>query len=161
MKIFTKVALISIVALSAIAEPTVSKDNFTKRSIKEVHEKFPGDYFLIHKNIPHYMRIFGNYENDPALSLSETQKKELQMLREKVVIYVSELALKIKEMELRVQKQLIFENRSALKLEPLVNEIAKLRAELTLAHIDCIEKVKSIITEKQHQFFLDKLGIKE
>ena len=123
-------------------------------------EKFPADYFLIHKNMPHYMRIFSNYENDLELGLNSEQKKEIQALREKVVIQVSELALKIKEMELKVQKQVIFENRSALELQSLVNKIAKLRAELTLAHIGCIGKVKLIITEDQHSFFLDKLGIK-
>ena len=107
------------------------------------------------------MQVFAAYENDPILGLNETQKKELLAFRQKVVIQVSELALKIKEIESKVAKEVIFENKSAKELEPLVSEIAKLRAELTLSHIDCIQKVKATITQQQHQFFMNKLGIQK
>lgn len=123
-------------------------------------ERFPADYFLIHKNMPHYMQVFNTFENDTALALSKEQKQEINALREKVVIKVAELAHKIKSLEEALKKRVVFEDVAAAELKPFVSEIANLRAELTLSHIECIQKTRALLTKEQHQFFLDKLEIK-
>lgn len=174
MKIFTKFGLLSLVVLSAAAQPHVQKDGCKEASQKKCEkqqyksgqkfkheERFPADYFLIHKNMPHYMQIFNLFENDTALALSELQKKKIHALREKVVIKVAEVAHKIKALEEKLQKKVIFVDMTTAEIKPLVVEIANLRTELTLSHIECIQKTRALLTEEQHNFFLEKLEIEK
>lgn len=46
-------------------------------------------------------------------------------------------------------------SKKATELYPAVDEIAKLRAELTKIHLDCIEKVKAVLTPEQFEEMLD------
>mgnify|MGYP000366939386 CR=1 FL=1 len=173
MKIFTKFGLLSLVVLCAAAQPHAQKEGCKEVSQKKCEkqynsgqkfkheERFPADYFLIHKNMPHYMQIFNLFENDTALALSELQKEKIHALRERVVIKVAEVAHKIKALEEELQKKVIFMDMTTAEIKPLVVEIANLRTELTLSHIECIQKTRALLTEQQHNFFLEKLEIEK
>lgn len=125
-----------------------------------IEERFPGDYFLIHKNLPHYMKVFRMHGDDPALGLDTKQKKKLSAFQESVVLKVTKIASQIKELELIVQKRIVHENAKSADLKELITKIAKLRTDLTMEHLNCINQVQQVLTPKQHQFFIDKLGIK-
>jgi hypothetical protein len=124
-------------------------------------ERFPADYFLVHKNLPHYMQVFRNFSEDTTLHLSIKQKEELQAFQEKVVVLVSEKASKIRDLELILQKKVLLQKQSKIQLKSLVSEIAKLREEMTLAHIGCINGVQNILTDEQNEFFIQKSGVKK
>ena len=126
-----------------------------------IEERFPGDYFMIHKNLPHYMQVFRMYGDDPVLGLDATQKQKLSAFQESVVLKVTKAASQIKELELIVQKRVVHEHAKSAELKELIAKIAKQRADLTMEHINCINRVQQVLTPKQHQFFIDKLGIKE
>lgn len=126
-----------------------------------IEERFPGDYFMIHKNLPHYMQVFRMHGDDPALGLDAKQKEKLSAFQESVVQKVAKAAHQIKELELTVQKRVVHENATSEDLKELIAKIAKLRADLTMEHINCINRVQQVLTPKQRQFFIDKLGIKQ
>lgn len=124
-------------------------------------ERFPADYFMVHKNLPHYMQIFREYGDDKTLALSDEQKSKLQQMQEEVVVMVSKTAIEIRDLELALQKGVVLENKNSKQMQDLVEEIATLRLQMTNAHIDCIQEVKKVLTKKQDKFFIDKLGIKQ
>lgn len=126
-----------------------------------IEERFPGDYFMIHKNLPHYMQVFRMHGDDPALGLDATQKQKLSALQESVVLKVTKAASQIKELELIVQKRVVYEKATSEDLKELIAKIAKLRADLTMEHISCINRVQQVLTPKQRQFFIDKSGIQQ
>jgi len=124
-------------------------------------ERFPVDYFMVHKNLPHYFRVFREFGDDKNLSLSNQQKAKLQKLQDATVSVVIEKALKVRELELALQKEVVFENKTSKQLQDMLEEIAALRLELTKAHIGCIQEVKKVLTHEQDKFFIEKLGIKQ
>lgn len=65
-----KIALGLLVSLSL---------NANAHDVSDV-EHFPKDYFLVHKNMPHYMKVFRKFGDDNTLGLSDEQKKETTSL---------------------------------------------------------------------------------
>jgi len=145
----TALVLSLVWAISSHAH-TISKD-----------ERFPADYFMVHKNLPHYMKIFRVYGDDESLGLSDQQKAKLQKLQEEVASVVVDRATKIKELELALQKGVVLENKTSKQLKDVLEEIATLRLELTKAQIDCLHGVKKVLTQEQDKFFIEKVGIKQ
>jgi len=124
-------------------------------------ERFPADYFLVHKNLPHYMNVFREFDDDAVLQLSVKQKTQLQTIQEHVVLVVSQKASKIKDLELQLKNDLIFKKKPLAQLNHLVEEIAQLRKEASIIHVECIQSVQAVLTQEQHQFFITKLGVKQ
>lgn len=127
------------------AGPFTTKDNF------------PKDYFLIPKNLPY---LVGLSLYDPASSTLELSQKQIDALLEikkNVTSDVAKKALVIKKLEMEVVEKisLKYNGAKAKDLYATIDEIAKLKAELTKAHLDCIEKVKNILTQKQFETLLD------
>lgn len=146
-----KVALSLLVALSLNANANEIAKN----------ENFPGDYFMVHKNMPHFMKVFRKFGDNKALGLSDEQKNRLQALQEKVVTTVSQTATKIKDLELELQKAVVVEGKDSKQMKELVERIATLRMQLTMVHIECIHSSKQILTPEQEAFYMKKLGIQK
>jgi len=148
---FKKIALVLSLVLAIISHAqNISKD-----------ERFPADYFMVHKNLPHYMQIFREFGDDKNLDLSDKQKAKLQKLQEEVVSVVTNKATQIRDLELALQKGVVLENKTSEQTKDVLEEIATLRLEMTKAHIGCIHEVKKVLTQKQDKFFIEKLGIKQ
>ncbi|MEA1892022.1 MAG: hypothetical protein U9N33_04845 [Campylobacterota bacterium] len=145
----TKIALSTLIALSLNVHANSQ------------NERFPGDYFMVHKNMPHYMKVFRKYGDDKALGLNDEQKNTLQAMQEKTVMTVSQTATQIKDLELELQKKVVIEGKDAKQMKALVERIADLRMKLTMLHIDCIHNSKQILTPEQEVFYMKKLGIQK
>ncbi|MGE0739624.1 hypothetical protein [Sulfurimonas sp.] len=120
-------------------------------------ENFPKDYFLMPKNLP-YLVGMTLYDNSSAnLKLSKEQIDAILKIKENLMSKAVDKALVIKKLELEMMQQISFKHKGpkAADFYPKVDEIAKLRAELTKIHLDCIEKVKAVLTPEQFEEMLD------
>ena len=120
-------------------------------------ENFPKDYFLMPKNLP-YLVGMTLYDNSSAkLNLSKEQIEAILKIKEELLTKATKKALVVKKLELDMMQEIGLKHKSkkATELYATVDKIAKLRAELTKIHLDCIEKVKAVLTPAQFEEMLD------
>lgn len=120
-------------------------------------DNFPKDYFLIPKNLP-YLVGMTLYDNSSAnLNLSKEQIETILKIKDDLMSIAIKKALVIKKLELDIMQEISFKQNSkkATEFYPTIDEIAKLKAELTKIHLDCIEKVKAVLTPEQFEEMLD------
>lgn len=120
-------------------------------------ENFPKDYFLIPKNLP---SLVGMTLYDPSssnLELSKEQIDAILKIKKELTTVALEKSLAVKKLELEIVEKIGLKNdgTKAKELYPKIDEIAKLKTELTKMHLDCIEKVKAVLTPKQFEEMLD------
>ncbi|MFA5461080.1 MAG: hypothetical protein WC274_03265 [Sulfurimonas sp.] len=120
-------------------------------------ENFPKDYFLMPKNLPYLVGITLYDSSSAKLNLSKEQIEAILKIKDELMAKAAKKALVVKNLELDMMKEISFTQNSkkATEFYPTVDEIAKLRAELTKIHLDCIEKVKAILTPEQFEEMLD------
>ncbi len=167
IKIVTKVTLTALILGTTLtAEPTLpppvedvvkmekmagSAGAFTTK------ENFPKDYFLMPKNLPYLVGMTLYHPSSSNLELSKQQIEAILNIKKELMSAAAKKALVIKKLELDVMQKISFKHKSvkAAELYPAIDEIAKLRAELTKIHLDCIEKVKAVLTPEQFEEMLD------
>lgn len=120
-------------------------------------ENFPKDYFLMPKNLPYLVGMTLYDSSSANLNLSKEQIEAILKIKDELMSKAAKKALVIKNLELEMMKEVSFKlnSKKATELYSDVDEIAKLRAELTKIHLDCIEKVKAVLTPEQFEEMLD------
>ncbi len=163
----TKVALLSFVLNSTlVAEPNLPMPIQDAMKMEKLagpagpfvpKENFPKDYFLIPKNLPYLVGMTLYDPSSSNLELSQKQIDAILKIKDALMAEAAQKALVIKKLELELMQQISFKHKSpkATEFYPKVDEIAKLRAELTKIHLDCIEKVKAVLTPEQFEEMLD------
>ncbi len=122
-----------------------------------VKDNFPKDYLLIPKSLPFLVGLSLYNPNSSDLELSQKQIDALLNIKKTVMPKMAKIALKVKKLELDIVSELALKHNS-VKAEVFydkVDEIAKLRTELTKAHLNCIVKVKALLTDEQYETLLD------
>ncbi|MCK9454071.1 MAG: hypothetical protein WCY51_06710 [Sulfurimonas sp.] len=167
MKTVTKVALLSLMlSVSAVAEPNLPAPIQDVVKMEKIagpagafvgKENFPKDYFLIPKNLPYLVGMTLYDPSSSNLELSQEQIDAILKIKTELMAEAAKKALVIKKLELDLMQKVSFEHKSqnVTALYPAVDEIAKLRAELTKLHLGCIEKVKAVLTPEQFEEMLD------
>lgn len=120
-------------------------------------ENFPKDYFLIPKNLPYLVGLSLYDPSSSKLKLSKGQIDSILKIKQELTSKAAKKALVIKKLELDMMQKISLQYKSpkATEFYPTVDEIAKLKAELTKIHLDCIEKVKAVLTKEQYEELLD------
>ena len=120
-------------------------------------ENFPKDYFLIPKNLPFLVGLALFDPNSSNLELKQSQIDELVEFRKNAFPKLVKMAKKIKTIEMTIVDEIAlkYDSKEADLLFKKVDEIAKLRADMTKSHLKCIQKVKSILTPEQYEELLD------
>ncbi len=121
------------------------------RAKKEV---FPKDYFLVSQNLPFLVGVSLFHPNSDTLKLSKKQLEELIEMKNTTVPAAAKVAKQIKTMELELAKASLEEKKEPKSLDELVDKIAKARADLTKAHLDCIHKIQTILSDEQYATLL-------
>ena len=117
------------------------------------HGHKEGKPFLILGKMPHLSKLVK--QNWDTLGLSDEQKSKLLQIRKETMGAAKSLQSKIYKLEEEVTKATM----SGAKPESLkekVDEIAKLKAEATMAHIKCIYNTKEVLNPKQLEKLLKK-----
>ena len=145
------------------AEPNVPLDKVkVKAKMAEIagepspfnrHENFPKDYFLIPKNLPFALGLTLHHPRSSKLGLSKEQIAKLMELKKSKKGAILKEAKAIKDLELKLLNMLESREGNLTKvtkeMSDLVDEIAKRKAELTKAHLQCIIDVQNVLTEEQ------------
>ena len=120
-------------------------------------ENFPKGYFLIPKNLPFLIGLALYHPASSNLELTQAQIDALVKYKNSATPKLAKKALRIKTLELEVVSgiALKYDGSKASDYFAQVDEIAKLRTELTKAHLKCIEHVKKILTQEQYEELLD------
>lgn len=122
-----------------------------------VKDNFPKDYLLIPKNLPFLVGLSLYDPNSSNLELTKEQIDALLEVKKTVMPNMAKIAKKAKTLELEIVEGIALKHND-VKAEVFydkVEEIAKLRTELTKAHLNCIVKVKAILTPQQYEELLD------
>lgn len=163
----TKVALFSLVLSTALyAKPNLPLPIQDVAKMEKLagpagafvsKENFPKDYFLITKNLPFLVGMTLYDPSSSNLELSQEQIDAILKIKKELMADAAKKALVVKKLELELMQKISFKHKTPPMSEfyPTVDEIAKLRAELTKIHLDCIEKVKAVLTEEQFEEMLD------
>lgn len=120
-------------------------------------ENFPKDYFLIPKNLPYLVGLSLYDPSSSNLNLTKEQIEKILLIKENLTKNATPIALKVKELELELMQKVALDENIPVAKEYYKNleEIAKLRVELSKIHLDCIEQVRKVLTKKQYEELLD------
>ncbi len=120
-------------------------------------ENFPKGYFLIPQNLPFLIGLALYHPSSSDLELRQTQIDALLKYKHSATPKLAKKALRIKKLELEIVNgiALKYDGSKASDYFAKVDEIAKLRTELTKSHLKCIEHVKKILTKEQYEELLD------
>ncbi len=114
--------------------------------------------FLIIGKMPHLTKMVKM--NWDRLELSQTQKDELLKIRKETMSNIMRLKPQIKRLEKEVAKSTMLGD-TPQSLKEKVDQIAKLKAEATMVHINCIYQTKKVLTPKQLKMILPKKANKK
>jgi hypothetical protein len=104
--------------------------------------------FLIQGKLPHLTMQVKILWNDADLALTAEQKKELLVVRKHTLSRAKKLKLQIIKLEDKVVKA-SQDGLNPRQMKKDVDTIAKLRAEATMVHLECIYKTRKILSEDQ------------
>ena len=165
-KIFISTLAAVALTSSLFAKPYMEKTPEMMQKMKQVagekspyyrakKEVFPKDYFLVSQNLPFMVGVILFHPDADKLKLSDEQLKKFKMMKKTIVPKSMKLAKKVKMMELKLAKEIVKEGKDPKELYPEVDEIAKLKADLTKAHLNCIHQVQSILSKEQFHTLLE------
>jgi hypothetical protein len=157
-----KLALILVLALSStlMAKPNMQKNPEGMKKLQAMagevgpyfrgkKEVFPKDYFLVSKNLPFLVGAALFHPDGDKLNLTKEQLQKFQEMKKTIVPKSAKMAKEVKAMELELAKAIVVEKKSPESLYPLVDKIAKAKADMTKAHLKCIHDVEQLLSPKQ------------
>lgn len=104
--------------------------------------------------MPHLTKLLIKQWDNPKLNLSTEQKDKLLVVRKETITGVKALTKKIIPLEEQVAEG-IFAKQAPEDLDPLVQTIAKLKAEATMVHLRCIYDTSKILDTQQLEFLMN------
>jgi len=160
-----KTVILATVATLALTSSLVAKPNMEKspegmkklaamagevgpyfRGKKEV---FPKDYFLVDRNLPFLVGAALFHPQSDTLNLKPEQLKKLAEMKKTIVPASAKMAKEVKAMELELARAIVVDKKSPESLNDLVDKIAKAKADMTKAHLNCIHDVQQLLTPEQ------------
>ena len=99
-------------------------------------ETFPKDYFLVSQNLPFLVGAALFHPQSDTLKLSKEQLQELAKMKKTIVPVSAKLAKEVKTLELQLAKKIVEDKKDPKELAPLVEKIAKIKTDMTKAHLD-------------------------
>lgn len=146
--------LIMVLALSTLTHAK-AENNITQKSHAETpgqkDENFPKGYFLIPHNLPFVLGLVLKHPKSDTLELTKEQKEKLTAIMKETKSGIIKKAKEVRALEIKLREQLVQEGKKASELFGQVDEIAKLKADITKKHMLCIEKVRAILTPQQRK----------
>ena len=110
--------------------------------------------FLINKeNLPHLTGLLIHNWDKEGLGLTDEQKEKLLVVRKETQTGIQKLKMQIEELETEVIDAMI-DREAPSTVESQVDNIAKLKAEVTKIHLKCISDTTAILSDEQIAFLL-------
>ncbi len=112
-------------------------------------EVFPKDYFLVSQNLPYLVGTALFHPQSDTLKLSKEQLAKFVEMKKTIVPVSAKLAKEAKTLELELAKAIVVEKKDPKSLDGLVDKIAKIKTDMTKAHLDCIHTVQGLLSAEQ------------
>jgi len=155
-----------VLASILVAKPNMQKDPEGIKKLAQMagetspyyrakKEAFPKDYFLVSQNLPFLVGVALFHPQSDELNLTKEQLSKLAEMKKTIVPISAKRAKEVKEMELKLAKAILEEKKEPKSLYNLVDEIAKKKADMTKAHLECIHSVQNILTNTQFKKLLE------
>ncbi|NOZ90757.1 MAG: c-type cytochrome [Epsilonproteobacteria bacterium] len=117
-------------------------------------EAFPKDYFLVSQNLPFLVGVALFHPNSDELNLTKEQLSKLAEMKKTIVPVSAKNAKAVKSMELELAKAIVEEKKTPESQYELVDKIAKAKADMTKAHLKCINTVQNLLSDEQFKTLL-------
>ncbi len=164
-KILTIAGVALLLSTNAIADANLKKNPDNVKKLQQAagekspyyrtkKEAFPKDYFLVSQNLPFLVGVALFHPNSDALKLDKKQLEAIVEIKKTTVPVSVKMAKEIKAMELKLAKAILEEKKDPKSLYELVDKISKARTDLTKAHLSCIHKIQSILSDAQYKVLL-------
>jgi galactose-1-phosphate uridylyltransferase len=124
-------------------------------------EAFPKDYFLVGNNLPFLVGAALFHPQSDTLNLKPEQLKKLAEMKKTIVPVSAKLAKEVKAMEMELVKGIVEDKKTPDELAPLVDKIAKAKANMTKAHLSCIHDVQKLLSDEQFSTLLKLVSHKK
>lgn len=121
---------------------------------------FPGSYFLIPDSLPHFMGLYMKHGGMHLINPTKDQEKLIEKQYNKMVPLIMKIAKEIKLIETNFALELVNTKKDDKSIEKTLNEVAKLKKELTLLQIEALQVFQNNLTKKQYKQMIT-LAIKE
>jgi len=118
-------------------------------------EAFPKDYFLVSQNLPFLVGTALFHPQSDRLKLTKEQLDKFVEMKKTIVPVSAKMAKEVKTMELALAKAILEENKTPDSQAELVDKIAKTKADITKAHLKCIDTVKHLLSPEQFTILLE------
>jgi len=118
-------------------------------------EVFPKDYFLVSQNLPFLVGTALFNPNSDKLNLTKEQLAKFIEMKKTVVPVSAKMAKEVKAMELELAKAILEDKKTPESQYKLVDKIAKVKADMTKAHLRCINSVQKILSPEQFKTLFD------
>jgi hypothetical protein len=123
---------------------------------KMMNKKKGTSPFLIAHGLPHLTKLVKMHWNDPMLKLNDEQKAKLLEIRKETLGTIKSLKPQI----MRLQRDIVRKSKAGEKaetLKPMVEKLAKLKAEATMAHLTCLDKTKAVLNKDQLFYLMSSM----
>jgi len=138
----TLITLLTASSLVFALQPTTPMKGMNQNMTK----KKKSAPFLIMGKMPHLTKqVMMNWDE---LELNKDQEEKLTKIRKETMGAIKKVKPEITKLEDEVAKAAMSGEKPET-LKEKVDQIAKLKAEATMAHIKCIHDTKSVLTDKQ------------
>ena len=108
--------------------------------------------FLINQEgLPHMTKLLLHNWDKATLGLSAEQKEKLLVVRKETMSGVKKVKQQVKVLEAEIIEVLV-DGEDPKSVHAKVDEVAKLKAEATKIHMNCISETVSILTDEQMEF---------
>ena len=121
--------------------------------LKDDH--YPSDYFLMPNSMPHFMNIYIKKGGKKILKPTKEQDEKIAAYVKKIVPDIMSRATKTKKLETKIAKAVIFDGKTAEDLSTQIDEVAKIRRELTVIHLKCLNLFKNTLDEKRYHLLVE------
>lgn len=110
--------------------------------------------FLINQEgLPHMTKILIHHWDKASLGLSDEQKEKLLVVRKETMSAVMKIKKEVKVLEAEIIEAMV-DGEEPKNVYSKVSQVAKLKAEATRVHLNCIADTISILNEEQLEFIL-------
>lgn len=108
--------------------------------------------FLINQDgLPHMTKMLVHNWDKASLALSDAQKEKLLVVRKETMSAVMRIKKEVKVLEAEIIEAMV-DGEEPKSQYSKVNEVAKLKAEATRVHLNCIADTISILSDEQLEF---------
>ena len=115
--------------------------------------------FLINKEaLPHMTKILIENWDKATINLSDEQKSKLLKVRKETMDAVKEIKPQIAKLENAILEMSV-DGEELDTIKPLVDKVAKLKAQGTMIHLKCIKDTVETLDEKQLEAILPFWGV--